>query len=485
MEFNSIAFLLFFPTVVLLYFLFPHRLRWFWLLVVSYFFYMMWNVEYLILIFISTFVTYLSGLLMHKYRDRRKLFLVSSLFINLGILFFFKYFNFFNDSLSSLSTYFNLDWSFSRIDVLLPVGISFYTFQALSYSIDVYRGSIEPEKHFGKYALFVSFFPQLVAGPIEKSKDLLPQFNIKHKFDYDRIKEGLILMLWGFFKKVVIADRLAVLVNTVYNSPENHQGVALVVASVFFAFQIYCDFSSYTDIAIGAAKVMGFNLRTNFNRPYFSKSIPEFWRRWHISLGAWFKEYLYFPLGGNRKGKLRTNINILIVFVVSGLWHGASWNFVIWGGLHGIYQVIEITSSDYRNKMVERFNIDRSSVGHKFYRIALTFTLVVLAWVFFRANTLSDSVYIFKNLFVFNFWTIFDGSIFTLGLDKNEFIVAVFSLLILLSYEIYERKNNIFKDLNSFNIGIRWSFYIAAILGIIVFGIYGDYEKSQFIYFQF
>ena len=485
MEFNSIAFLLFFPTVVLLYFLFPHRLRWFWLLVVSYFFYMMWNVEYLILIFISTFVTYLSGLLMHKYRDRRKLFLVSSLFINLGILFFFKYFNFFNDSLSSLSTYFNLDWSFSRIDVLLPVGISFYTFQALSYSIDVYRGSIEPEKHFGKYALFVSFFPQLVAGPIEKSKDLLPQFNIKHKFDYDRIKEGLILMLWGFFKKVVIADRLAVLVNTVYNSPENHQGVALVVASVFFAFQIYCDFSSYTDIAIGAAKVMGFNLRTNFNRPYFSKSIPEFWRRWHISLGAWFKEYLYFPLGGNRKGKLRTNINILIVFVVSGLWHGASWNFVIWGGLHGIYQVIEITSSDYRNKMVERFNIDRSSVGHKFYRIALTFTLVVLAWVFFRANTLSDSVYIFKNLFVFNFWTIFDGSIFTLGLDKNEFIVAVFSLLILLSYEIYERKNNIFKDLNSFNIGIRWSFYTAAILGIIVFGIYGDYEKSQFIYFQF
>jgi len=485
MEFNSIAFLLFFPTVVVFYFLFPQKYRWFWLLIVSYFFYMMWSAKFLILIFISTLITYLSGLLMGKYNNKKRLFLVLSLLINLGILFFFKYFNFFNDSLNSLYSYFNIDWSSSRIDVLLPVGISFYTFQALSYSIDVYRNNIEPEKHFGKYALFVSFFPQLVAGPIEKSKDLLPQFNIKHKFDYDRIKEGLILMLWGFFKKVVIADRLAVLVNTVYNSPENHQGVTLVIASVFFAFQIYCDFSSYTDIAIGAAKVMGFNLRKNFDRPYFSKSIPEFWRRWHISLGAWFKEYLYFPLGGNRKGKLRTNLNIMIVFIVSGLWHGASWNFVIWGGLHGIYQVIETTTYGYRTKMVERFNIDRTSVGHKFYRIMLTFMLVVFAWVFFRANTLTDSVYIFKNLFVFNFWTIFDGSIFNLGLDKNEFIVAVFSLLILLSYEIYERKNNIFKDLNSFNIAIRWSFYLAAIFGIILFGIYGDYEKSQFIYFQF
>jgi len=485
MLFNSIEFLLFFPAVVILYFVLPSKYRWFWLLLVSYYFYMNWSAKYLVLILISTLITYASGLLIEKFRERKKLFLLISLISNLGILFFFKYYNFVTDSLKDFFETLGYQWEGSSLNVLLPVGISFYTFQALSYTIDVYRGNTPAEKHFGKYALFVSFFPQLVAGPIEKSKNLLPQFSITHKFNYERIREGLLLMLWGYFKKVVIADRLALFVNQVYDTPGEHHGFSLIIATFFFAFQIYCDFSSYTDIAIGAAKVMGFDLQKNFDRPYFSKSIPEFWRRWHISLGAWFKEYLYFSLGGNRVSKSRLYINIMIVFLVSGLWHGASWNFVIWGFLHGIYQVIHLAVPKNFKQINTYLYTDKSSLGYKIYNVSTTFFLVCFAWIFFRANTFKDAMLVIVNSLDLNTWTLFDGSLFELGLDKNEFIVAILALLILLAYDLYDRRHNLFKELKTLNIIFRWSIYILVIYSIIIFGIFGDYEEAQFIYFQF
>lgn len=341
MLFNSMHFLLFFPIVTFIYFFIPHKFRYIWLLITSYYFYMSWNPKYALLIGISTIITYLSGILIeksNKITDKqkskffKKLWVFLSLFINLSILFLFKYCNFFTYTLTKIFSLINITIKVPSFDFILPVGISFYTFQALSYTIDVYRGNIKFEKNLGKYALFVSFFPQLVAGPIEKSKDLLNQFNEKHIFDYNRVKNGLVLMLWGFFQKVFISDRLAILVDTVFNNPSNYKGLEIIVASVFFAIQIYCDFSSYSNIARGAAEVMGFDLSLNFKQPYFSKSIQEFWRRWHITLGAWFKDYLYIPLGGNKCSKWRRYFNNMVVFLISGLWHGAAINFIIWGG---------------------------------------------------------------------------------------------------------------------------------------------------------
>ena len=305
---------------------------------------MCWKPEYIFLILFSTIVDYYCGLKMEGAQNRtyKKLFLTLSLFTNLSVLFAFKYLNFFSDSIRYILNEFNIFYNIPYFNVLLPVGISFYTFQTLSYTIDVYRGQKKAEKHLGVFALYVSFFPQLVAGPIERSTRLLPQLKKENSFDYLRFKNGLLLMLWGFFKKIVIADRLAVLVNTVYNNPIDYQGITLIIATIFFAFQIYCDFSAYSDIAIGASKIMGYDLMKNFNRPYFSKSIAEFWRRWHISLGSWFRDYLYFFLGGNKKGQLIWYKNLMLVFLISGLWHGANWTFVIWGFLHGFYMIFSI-----------------------------------------------------------------------------------------------------------------------------------------------
>lgn len=343
MLFNSTQFLIFFPIVTIAYFLIPHRIRYIWLLLASYYFYMCWNPKYALLIATSTVITWLSGLLIDRTNKstadlknkifKKKLWVGLSFASNLAILFFFKYFDFALRNLNAVLAQFNFELIQPGFDVILPVGISFYTFQALSYTMDVYRGEIYAEKNILKYALFVSFFPQLVAGPIERSKNLLKQFNEEHCFDYDRVKNGLLLMLWGFFMKLVIADRVALLVDQVYNNWEQYAGFEIVVATVFFAVQIYCDFGSYSNIAIGAAQVMGFTLMENFRQPYFATSVADFWRRWHISLTSWFRDYLYIPLGGNRKGQLRKYLNVMIVFVTSGLWHGASWHFVVWGGL--------------------------------------------------------------------------------------------------------------------------------------------------------
>ena len=488
MLFNSLQFLLYFPIVVLCYFLIPYRFRWIWLLGASYYFYMNWNPKYALLIMTSTIITYLSGRYLekaseikdHLRRDKLKKWCVGISFSsNLAILFFYKYFNFVNESVSAVFAKLGIGWHMPNFDVLLPVGISFYTFQALSYTMDVYRGDLKAEKHFGRYALFVSFFPQLVAGPIERSNQLLPQFYEKYDFDYDRVRDGLLLMLWGLFKKIVIADRLAVLVNTIYNNPTDYQGLPLIVATIFFAFQIYCDFSSYSDIAIGAARVMGYELMNNFNRPYFSKSIADFWRRWHISLSTWFRDYLYFPMGGSRVSQWKRYRNIFVVFLVSGLWHGASWNFVIWGALHGIYQIISIVSQPLRDKIVKIFEIKRETYGHKLYKTIATFILVDIAWVFFRANTFKDAVYILKNMFKIN--TLGLGKI---GLSSSNFKLSLLLIILLISIQTVQKKRTIIKELLKENLWVRWLIYIGSIIFILTFGEYGETIPS-FLYFQF
>jgi D-alanyl-lipoteichoic acid acyltransferase DltB (MBOAT superfamily) len=338
MLFTSLEFLIFFPIVVALYFGCPYRYRWLLLLAANYYFYAAWKLEYIFLLLASTLISYITAILMVKPENQAKRtgLLVIGLIANLGILFAFKYFNFVNDSLRIAFNQFNLIYNVPMFQALLPVGISFYTFQSLGYTIDVYRGKLEPERHLGRFALFVSFFPQLLAGPIERASNMLPQFYEKFDFDEARVSSGLRLILWGLFKKIVIADRLGLYVNAVYNSPSDWEGWPVFLATYFFAFQIYCDFSGYSDIAIGAARVMGFNLMENFRRPYFAQSPSEFWRRWHISLSSWFRDYLYIPLGGSRVSVPRWYLNLMIVFLVSGLWHGAAWTFVIWGGLHGL-----------------------------------------------------------------------------------------------------------------------------------------------------
>ena len=392
MTFNSIAFLVFFPTVALLYFLLPKKLTWIWLLLASYFFYMYWNWKLVFLILFTTLVSYFSSLGMEKSNKKsiRALLLAAALVSSLGVLGFFKYQGFFADTLNGVSALFGGGKLMSSLDLILPVGISFYTFQTLSYVIDVYRGKIAAERHFGYYALFVSFFPQLVAGPIERPENLLPQLKEKHKFDPARTFSGLSKMAVGFFKKIAVADVVAGYVNAVYNNADGATGPLVIISTVLFAVQIYCDFSGYTDIAIGCARIMGIDLMKNFDRPYGARDIRDFWKKWHISLTSWFTDYLYIPLGGSRRGRARRMLNIMIVFLVSGLWHGARWTFVIWGGIHGLYQIIGHLTKAPREKIYSLLHIKTDSKLFAAWQRICTFVLVCFAWIFFRANSFSD-----------------------------------------------------------------------------------------------
>ena len=456
------------------------------LLGASYYFYMSWKPEYAILIMLSTVITYLSGLFMGRAVGVRgkKWILALSLVSNIGILFVFKYFTFLNESLASLFDSLNVRWGIPDFKLLLPVGISFYTFQALSYSIDVFRGNMKPERNFGIYALYVSFFPQLVAGPIERSTNLLPQFYEKHGFNYERVTDGLKLMAWGYFKKVVVADGLAIVVNKVYNSPQNYTGLPLVIATVFFAFQIYCDFSGYSDIAIGAAQVLGFRLMENFRRPYLSRTIREFWKRWHISLSSWFKDYLYIPLGGNRVTYSRHLFNLFFTFLVSGMWHGANWTFFVWGALHGFYIIIESVFGNLTgNSEKPRKSRDIAAP----FRILLTFCLVDFAWIFFRANSLADAIYIIGHLFIgietqLSGFTAFRLVISGLGLDKVQMIGLATSMTILIAVNIVQERESIRTRLRRSPAAIRWGLYYLLLIWIMTFGVFGS---QQFIYFQF
>jgi len=479
MLFNSIQYLIFFPIVVALYFAIPHRYRWTLLLGASYYFYMAWKPEYVLLIIVSTLIDYFAGLQMGKTTDksRRRKLLILSLISNLGLLFSFKYFNFFSDSLRAVLNQFNIFYEVPAFQVLLPVGISFYTFQTLSYSIDVYRGDKKPERHLGIFALYVAFFPQLVAGPIERSIRLLPQFYQPHQFNYQRVTNGLKLMLWGYFKKVVIADRLAIYVNQVYNHPADYQGWPLIIATCFFAFQIYCDFSGYSDIAIGSAQVMGFKLMDNFKQPYFSKSVAEFWRRWHISLSTWFRDYLYIPLGGNRVGKWHWYFNIFIVFLISGLWHGANWTFVVWGGLHGFYVLFALWTLNIRQHIGATLNLGKSPGVSKALQMLVTFNLVTFAWIFFRANSISDAFLIVQNLFNFSTPTQID-----LDLGREYLIVAVLSIMFLIFVDALQSRIRIRQFISIKPVWVRWAVYYLVIFAILALG---QFEAQDFIYFQF
>jgi alginate O-acetyltransferase complex protein AlgI len=514
MVFNSLAFLLFFPLAAAVYFFLTMRIAFrhkalsntlsqFFLLTASLFFYGYWNPAYLGLIMVSVAVTWISGLLMEG-RDvwKKRLILAGSLAINLGILFFFKYYHF---AIESILFFAHGRIPFPSFDVLLPVGISFYTFQALGYSIDAYYGRVRAERNFITYALFVTFFPQLVAGPIERTGNLLPQFKVNHEFDYDRVTSGLRLAAWGMFKKVVIADRLAVYVNVVFGNPSVYPAASLVLAVFFFAFQIYCDFSGYSDIAIGCARVLGFNLTSNFRQPYSSRSITEFWRRWHVSLSTWLKDYFYIPLGGNRKGEVRRNINLLLTFLISGLWHGAAWHFVIWGFLHGAFQVIGRSAAPFRNAIGRKIGMPEESRLRKAIQVCITFTLVCFAWVFFRANSASDAFLITAKLV--NLPAELAGyarelsqngikatvhAAFQLGPNATNpiknFIGLKFSALLIALLVISDGLARIIPNVDMWimkkPLVLRWAGYYALIIMILLNWNFGS-ASSQFIYFTF
>ncbi len=428
MTFNSLDFLIFYPIVLLLHFLLPHKYRWMMLLAASLLFYMWWSAPLFFLILFTTVVSWICSLVIEKTDDpkKKKLCLTLTLITSLGVLFFFKYYNFLAGTAMSIGALFGAEFD-ATLQLILPVGISFYTFQTLSYAIDVYRGDIKTEHHFGYYFLFVTFFPQLVAGPIERPDNLLPQLYKERKWNWDDAMAGGKRMLAGFFKKIVVADLLATYVNAVYNSPETSTGLGIVVASAMFAVQIYCDFSGYTDIAIGCARMMGIHLMQNFNRPYSAKTIKEFWSRWHISLSTWFRDYLYIPLGGNRCAPARRWLNVMIVFLVSGLWHGAAWTFVIWGFLHGAYQVIGGLTLKKRQELCEKMHINRESVGFRIYQQAITCVLVTFAWIFFRANSTGDLITLLSHLFTS--WSTPVGTVFAdMGMNWTGALTSILSV---------------------------------------------------------
>jgi D-alanyl-lipoteichoic acid acyltransferase DltB (MBOAT superfamily) len=485
MLFNSLSFFLFFPVACAGYFLLPFRVRWMWLLAASYLFYAWWRVDYLALIVASTLVDYAAGLAMGRAQSKRTrlLCLLGSLTCNLGLLITFKYYGFFRHALLRV---FGVHLDLPELDLLLPVGISFYTFQTLSYSIEVFRGTHPPERHLGRFALYVAFFPQLVAGPIERSGSLLPQLREQHLFDYDRVVAGLRLMLWGLFKKVVVADRLALMVDTAYGHSDGLPGPLLILATVCFAFQIYCDFSGYSDIAVGAARVMGYRLRINFIRPYAARSMGDFWRRWHISLSTWFRDYVYLPLGGGHVRMPRLWFNVLAVFTLSGLWHGANWTFLAWGLYHGILFAVGRTTRPVREALAAWMGAKSMPRTRAFAQWALTFTLVLVGWVFFRAESIGQAVAILTGWF--SGWIGFlqagplTNVVHALETSAPALGINAAALALVLFLERNQPVGEAPLALSSRYAVVRWPLYV--LLFIAMMGL-GTSREIPFIYFQF
>ncbi len=474
MLFNSLHFLLFFPLVVAIYFLLSVKYRRVFLLAASWYFYMAWKPEYILLLAFSTTADYFAARQMQKSKTltRRRFFLFLSLGINLAVLLGFKYFNFFNYNVSRLLSNFNLFYDSHLYDLLLPVGISFYTFQTMSYAVDIYKKRIVAEKNFVKFALFVSFFPQLVAGPIERASHLLPQFDKKFSFDYQRVTDGLKLVIWGFFQKIVIADNMARFVEAVYSHPNNYASLDIILATLFFAVQIYCDFSGYTDIARGTAKIMGYDLQANFKRPYFSKSFADFWRRWHISLSRWFRDYVYIQLGGSRVGQWRLYFNIFATFVLSGIWHGARWTFIIWGALHSIYYIAELK---FKGKLsfpniTKPWQLKAINLG----KVLFVFILVNFAWIFFRSESVKIAVTLIGN--------IFDFSVLKISFHRPSILINLLLISFLVFVHLLERKKSIIEIVSEKHVFLRWTIYYSTIMVLFVFG---NFNNEEFIYFQF
>ena len=474
MVFNSIQFAIFLPMVFAVYWVMPSRYRWSVLLAASYVFYAFCGVKYLALLLTVTFIAYAAGRLTERTANakRRKLYLAGAALLMLGFLFFYKYFNFFSRSVASVMGLFGCIRDPFLIHVLLPVGISFYIFTAISYVADVYRGKIPAEHHLGKFALYISFFPCLLSGPIERADNLLPQIHDPKPFDYDLAVYGMREILLGCFKKMVVADRLGAYVNLVFSNVSNYRGFILVLAVLFYTVQIYCDFSGYSDIAIGVSKLFGISLRPNFRIPYCATSIKEFWGRWHISLSTWFRDYVYIPLGGNRTGAFRHKRNLMITFLVSGLWHGASWNFIIWGGIHGAVQILESL-------------FGRKNKAPAFFRWLGTMLIVSAAWVFFRANTLADALYVFIHCLegITSPVTYLLNGILGFGFGLFSPMLTVFSAAVCLIIDYLCRKKDFPTLLGGLSKGLRWAVYLfLCLLLIFLTPVFSD---STFLYFQF
>ena len=478
MLFNSAAFAIFFPVVTVLFFLLPHRFRGGLLLLASCYFYMAFIPKYIIILVFTIAVDYVAGILISRTTGRcRRLCLILSIVANVGVLAFFKYFNFLNDNLRFLATHLSLRYPIPALNIILPIGLSFHTFQSMSYTIEVYRGKQEPERNLARFALYVLFYPQLVAGPIERPQNLLWQLKTEQRFDYERVREGLLLMAWGLFKKVAVADRLAVIVNAVYRQDSAFSGWALLVATYCFAIQIYCDFSGYSDIAIGAAKVMGIRLMVNFKQPYFSGSISEFWTRWHVSLSTWFRDYVYFPLGGRRVSLMRRCFNLMVVFAISGLWHGANWTYVIWGMLNGLYLVSSVLTKSSREAALRVSGVGGFPGVHRVLSVLCTFHLILLSWVFFRAESVGQAVGILKAIVT---WRV--GRAVPLAADEGTTILGVVLLLLAIA-EAFQARGGVLRVATNSPAVLRWAFYGAAVSVLVLFGQFTS--NQQFIYFQF
>jgi D-alanyl-lipoteichoic acid acyltransferase DltB (MBOAT superfamily) len=466
MLFNSLAFALFFPLVTFGYFLLRPGHRWWWLLAASCIFYMYFRPAYILILALTIGIDYAAGLLMERCTDRkvRRRWLAASLIANIGILAFFKYWDFLDENLASLTGWTGTPLHLPALDVVLPVGLSFHTFQAMSYTFDVYYGRQKAERHLGIYALYVMFYPQLVAGPIERPGQLLPQFREVHTVDYRRISRGLVRMLWGLFKKMVIADRLSLFVDPVFREPQAYGGITIVWAVLFFSIQIYADFSGYCDIALGAAQVMGFRLMENFRHPYFSASFREFWTRWHISLSQWFRDFVYIPLGGNRVPFAKEIRNLLLVFALSGLWHGASWTFVVWGVLHGLFLIAErlLFPHGRQERLANRI---------------ITFAFVSLAWVFFRADSFNTAMQIFSGLVRPS-----SGWIGLPLITPQSFItnLLLIGLLLLTEWKEWHAPEHKRETPSRRLAAYGWH----AALAVLIL-LYGVFEAQSFIYFQF
>lgn len=488
MQFISFGFLLFLPAVVLINLIIPRKWRYIWLFVTSIAFYLSVDIKGSVFLLLSILTTYFAGLMLDgdgKSDDKKgRLVFIACLVINIGMILVLKYLGFLESTVLSILG--RQQESSIAAGLIAPIGISFYVLKAISYLIDVRRGDLKAEKNFVKYALYVSFFPQVISGPIERAGNLLPQFSYPLSVDYDRLRDGLLQMLWGYFLKLVVADRLAIYVKNVYEGGDV-PGSLILVATIFYTFEIYCDFGGYSHIAIGAARILGIDVMKNFDSPYLSRSIAEFWRRWHISLSSFFKDYVYIPLGGNRKGTVRKYINILIVFAVSGLWHGAAFTFIVWGLLHGVYQIVGFVLQPVRDKLVELFKVNRNSFSHMILKTFITFMLVNFAWVFFRATSMWQAAGIIQESFKFTPWAFSNGELFRQGLDQANMLVAVLGIALLIAIDIVNYKGIVVREkILSQGIWMRYLIGIAAVLTILILGIWGPgYDAASFIYQQF
>ncbi len=487
MLFNSFEFLLFFPIVTILFFLLPHKFRWILLLAASCYFYMAFVPIYILILFFTIIIDYFAGILIENSDEKhRRNFLILSIVANVSVLVFFKYYNFFLENINTI-----LSWNHSTtiipyLKIILPIGLSFHTFQAMSYTIEVYRGNQKAERHFGIYSLYVMFYPQLVAGPIERPQNILHQFHEEKRFSYSNLMSGIKLMAWGLFKKAVIADRLAVITDPIFNNPHSYSSLSLGIGVFFFAWQIYCDFSGYSDIAIGSARILGIKLMINFDRPFASKNVTEFWRRWHISLTTWFYDYVFNPLIYNLRkyGKISIAIGLFITFFLSGFWHGAGWKFVIAGILNAMALIFEYFTKDFRSKLFGFLPKTIKSFMSKFF----TLSFVSFTWIFFRANNIKDAFYITNKI----------GGIFSEIINSIHnrkllkvyfkdlhfgFIVPALLLIILLEFiQFYQGRKNIIDIINKQPLVVRWLIYI---LFFFLLFLAGEFGKKEFIYFQF